>query len=827
MTKRFLLLTIFTFAVFLNTTNCFAQERATMNLELRNYVNENPSSTEQLQLLVQGNENEIQTAVKNAGGNFKYSVRDISSIMIPANKVMQLASYPGIKRIEGRHGIGNTMDDQSDVNADISPVKLGQSPLPQGYDGSGVVIGIIDDGIDITHPDFKDASGNTRIKYLWSQTDISGGTTPSYGYGQEWDAAAINAGASYIPTTAYFGHGSIVSGIACGDPVIQHQYEGVAPKADIIFVAVDMGANFLNNMVDATEYIYTKAALLGKPCVINASVGTYGGSHDGLDLPAQAINNLITQSNGRSFVAAAGNAGDRFLHLQYPAEPDSAFTWFRYEPSIGKVYYELWAYKSQFDNLQFALGADLTSPYTYLGRTNYYNILSDFSFSGGFAQLDDTLKTWAGGFIGTVTIQSEIIDTTYHLGISINTTNTGYFYRLISKGSGQFDIWSIPAFTGTSNTVKTVSLPPVSQYPEVARYRGPVQSQTIVSSFQCSDNVITVANFFNRNTWTDVNGTTQSTTDTVGARGLTSSMGPTRDGRIKPDISAPGNYTFGAGLLSLMPSFIANSAYKVGVGGQHILDGGTSMASPVVAGIVALYLERYPTANWKTIKDSLLSTAITDNFTTALVPNIKWGYGKVDAFRFLKSADIISCGPCPKPTNLSVTNITNHSVKLLWNTQPTSAGYIAYIRVVGSPTWMPKVIGANYGHKVVSNLLPNTNYEWRVRSVCSNSPLCAGFVTATQTFSTALKLEDQIEEISQPDISLSPNPANNEFNISLSEFDASTSIEIYNSIGQKIFDSPVTDSDFTINCSNWSQGVHYCLLKNGKTILAVRKFVKL
>lgn len=65
-----------------------------MNLELRNYVNENPSSTEQLQLLVQGNENEIQTAVKNAGGNFKYSVRDISSIMIPANKVMQLASYP-------------------------------------------------------------------------------------------------------------------------------------------------------------------------------------------------------------------------------------------------------------------------------------------------------------------------------------------------------------------------------------------------------------------------------------------------------------------------------------------------------------------------------------------------------------------------------------------------------------------------------------------------------------------------------------------------------------------------------------------------------------
>ena len=823
MVKKTILFTsfIFHFSLFIS-----AQERATINLSLRNYINENATSTEQLQLLVQGNEIAIQSSVKNLGGNFKYSVRDISAITLSVNKIFQLSEIEGVKRIEGRHGIGNTLDDHTDIHAHITPVKLGQSPLPQGYDGSGVIIGIIDSEIDITHPDFIDASGNTRIKYLWSQLDVSGGTTPSYGYGQEWDAAAIDSGANYIPTTAYFGHGSIVTGIACGNPITQHQYEGVAPKADVIFVAVDMGANFLNSMVDATEYIYTKATLLGKPCVINASVGTYNGSHDGFDLPAQAINNLITQSTGRSFVAAAGNAGAILMHLNYPAETDSAFTWFKYQASLGSVYYEMWANKSQLDNLQFALGADLTNPYTYLGRTNYYNIISNFSFSGGYAQLEDTLKTWAGTTIGTITIQAEMIDTVYHLAFNIKTSNTSYNFRLITKGSGHFDIWSHPSYTGTSNMLK-VNLPSAAQFPDIARYRLPTNSQTIVSSFQCSNNVVTVANFNNRNTWVDVNSNPQTTTDTVGARALTSSIGPTRNGIMKPDISASGNNTFGAGLLLLMPTFISNNPQKVGVGGQHILDGGTSMSSPVVAGIISLYLQRYPTTNWKTIKDSLLSTAVTDNFTSTNIPNTKWGFGKVDAFRFLKSSDVIVCAPCPKPTSLYVSNITNHSAKLNWNTQATSTGYLAYIRAVGTSNWTTKVIGSNNGFKVVNNLLPNTNYEWRVRSVCSTTPLCAGYVTTAQTFATSFRLENQNEEIINSDFILSPNPSSREFNITISEFDLNSRIEIFNSIGQNIFIDPIRYTDFIIDCSNWPQGLYYCLLRNGKTILAVRKFVKL
>lgn len=827
--------------------NSKAQESASMNLELRNYILSNPNNTEQLHVLVQGNNASVSSAIENVGGTIKFFTRDIASVNIEADKIFQLSNQPGIIRIEGRHGTGVVLDDQTDINTNVTPVKQGQSPLPQAYNGSGVVVGIIDDGIDITHPDFKDASGNTRIKYLWSQIDATGGSTPSYGYGQEWDSAAIDAGPSYAETSSYFGHGSIVSGIAAGNPPVLHQYEGVAPQSDLVVVAVDMGSNFLNNMVDATEYIYQKAQLLGKPCVINASVGTYGGSHDGLDLPAIAINNLITAHNGQSFVAAAGNAGDKLLHLQYPVEIDSAFTWFKYEPSISQVYYELWAYKSQFDNVQFALGADMTSPYTYLGRTNYYNILNDFTFTAGFAQLDDTLKTWNGIVIGTVTVQAETLDTTYHLAISIHTLNTAYFYRLSTKGVGQFDIWSNPAFTGTSNMVKPVNLPPVATFPDVARYRGPNQAQTIVSSFQCSDKVITVANFVNRNTWVDVNSTTQTTTDTVGARGLTSSIGPTRDGKIKPDISAPGNNTFGAGLLSLMPTFISSNPQKVSIDSLHILDGGTSMASPVVAGIIALYLQRYPTLDWLAIKNAVIASAVTDSFTTANVPNMKWGFGKIDAFKIM---DTVITNGCQATNHSYGSFICQGDVYDFNGATLTTAGvyHDTLINAAGCDSIITFNLSVHSVNTTVTQsndsltALTSGNIQWldcNTQQLISgatqnifvpivtgnyaaiiNEQGCSDTTICYQVFTGINSIENNFQ------FSIYPNPVSSELTIYNPLFAGST-ISITDVTGREIFQSNRNTSSQIINLKSLSPGIYSCLMKDGQTILAVRKFVKI
>ncbi len=111
-----------------------------------------------------------------------------------------------------------------------------------------------------------------------------------------------------------------------------------------------------------------------------------------------------------------------------------------------------------------------------------------------------------------------------------------------------------------------------------------------------------------------------------------SSRGPTRDGRIKPDICAPGHHIISTGVLSLLPGLIANTPYKVDVDSFHITGGGTSASAPVVAGIAALYLQQNPGADWQDVEQAIYSCAQQDMYTWGPYPNNAWGYGKAVAF---------------------------------------------------------------------------------------------------------------------------------------------------------------------------------------------------
>jgi subtilisin family serine protease len=234
-------------------------------------------------------------------------------------------------------------------------------------------------------------------------------------------------------------------------------------------------------------------------------------------------------------------------------------------------------------------------------------------------------------------------DSTYQIVVSIVPDSTTYVWRFTTKGSGYFDCWSHPTYTGTSNIIKTVNLPSVSVYPDVARYRAPDYLQNIVSSFQCSDHVLTVANYVNRSSFVNYSGDSTVYADTAGARVLTSSVGPTRDGRIKPDIAAPGGNTIAPGQISTLAQLIVNQPNKVAEGGMHNVNGGTSMASPVVGGIVALYLQKNPSASWYQVKGAIEMSAIQDAFTGSMLPDTKWGFGKIDAFGMLTTNIVYGC----------------------------------------------------------------------------------------------------------------------------------------------------------------------------------------
>src|ERR1041385_2263353 len=191
-----------------------------MNFSLNKKL-QNPSRMqEEIGVFIKGDVEKIKAETQALGGVFKYSAGDIVAVRMPLGAVPQLATKDYVSRIECNDMRLQELCDTMAVNNNVWPVHSGFAPLTQPYDGTGVVMGIIDEGIDLTHQDFMDINGNTRIKFLWDQkiNNDPGGITPlPYGYVTEWNSVAINNGSASAHQDGPYGHGSIVSGIATGN----------------------------------------------------------------------------------------------------------------------------------------------------------------------------------------------------------------------------------------------------------------------------------------------------------------------------------------------------------------------------------------------------------------------------------------------------------------------------------------------------------------------------------------------------------------------------------------------------------------------------------
>ena len=192
----------------------------------------------------------------------------------------------------------------------------------------------------------------------------------------------------------------------------------------------------------------------------------------------------------------------------------------------------------------------------------------------------------------------------------------------MTKGTGQWDMWSgITPNWNLNNFVENI--PDAATMPKIVDYLMPDALKTIVSSWNCSEKVVTVGNVRNRAGHIDYNGNqyTPGAADfkEVGNLSKNSSKGPTRTGLMKPDITAGGDVA-----LSSAPMIMVNNpggyAASLDSGGWHIRNGGTSMASPIVAGAAALFLERCPNGTYQGFKNLVTSTAFTDQWT-GTVPN--------------------------------------------------------------------------------------------------------------------------------------------------------------------------------------------------------------
>ena len=604
------------FFTWLFSFSCLAQQ-VRMNTALLKALHSNYERV--YPVLVQGNVALVKEFVMAHNGFFKYNSGTISSVCLSGIAIQQLAVNPNIKRIEYYTNKVRPLDDTSLIKNNVVKIQKGVAPLPQAYDGKGVIFGLIDTGMDFTHPDFKDSTGKSRIKWLWDQTKATAANTPQpYNYGQEWNNQQIDSGLCTHQDFYAFGHGTRVAGIAAGNGY-NPLYKGTAPKADIMCVAIDFNSNG-PVILDAMHYLVDKATAANEPFVINVSLGDYYGSHDGQDLQALAIDSMIANIPGRCLVAAAGNGGNIPFHLKYTVNTDTNFTFMR--TTANQFTYGLFADTTNFKNVRYTLGVYDSTHYQYKGNIGFRDITSCLNTIAS-----DTIK-YNGNRIGVVQTAASVYGKTYELDFNFIPDSLGYFWTLETTGSGFFDAWDF-------EYVPTNQIPSgLLSIPRMTYYKAPDILQTICTSYQCSDEVITVANYNERRSFVTLGGVTAPLIGPFDTLSLSSSAGPTRDGRIKPEISATGDNVMATGNLYLSHWDAINypGSNIISQDTMYMLFDGTSAASPSVAGVALLYLQKNPTATNRDVKKAIINCPKQDYFTGNNLPNNSWGYGKLDGY---------------------------------------------------------------------------------------------------------------------------------------------------------------------------------------------------
>ncbi|MCP4439119.1 MAG: S8 family serine peptidase [Aureispira sp.] len=617
--------------------------------------------------LVKGDISSIQSVLEQNDGIYKYHEGNIAAVSINLATVKKLIEHPSVERVESQRTPMQSLfyeDSIMHTNNNLGPAHNGEGGLPRGFQGEGVLVGIIDDGFEWRHPDFLNADNSTRIMHLWDQESTNPNyLDPYYGYGAIFDSATINAGyCTHNPGM----HGTHVMGTAVGNGRAANKLVGVAPKSDILCVNILSGTNFLSAFVDGVRFMFDKATQLGKPCAINSSVGTYTGSHDGRDLYSQIIDSMLLAAPGRALVQAAGNAREVNIHLGVELNGDSSKTWFKNDPYRNITHFLLYSDTSDFNNIDFSFQLIHQNTYLTQGQSQVYNILQDFTFTNTVDTIEEVLF-----MLGTTPITLTIYAAKYNGLYEIYCkapSIANYYWQFKSKGVGKFDAWCDPLKLGTSQVV---------QNGNGADYQSADNIQTIVGYWTCSDNVLTVSSYQNREyIYNYLGDTLDISTGTHPLYGIShfSSLGPTRDVRQKPDITAPGGQVLSAVPLADL-AYIKTSvdAKHLDKAGWHRSSRGTSMAAPMVAGAAALYFECNPQATVTEVKNALTSSARIDNYVFQQVfalPNIHWGYGKLDVYELLKGCLVYGCTDSTAINYNSSANVMDSSCVYLVTSVP-------------------------------------------------------------------------------------------------------------------------------------------------------------
>lgn len=546
-----------------------------------------------------------------------------ATVRLTLDALQRLAKQQGVEYIQITSG-ATQMLNLARQEAGTDQIHKG-TDLPQAYTGEGVVVGVVDAGFDYMHAAFRrPADGALRIKRVWEQgaTTLDGASAPAkYGYGIELNTPELIEKAQGDSDSN--SHGTHVAAIAAGsDAYKDGAYVGNAPDADIVLVALNLNASTNADISNAVQYIFDYADEVGKPCVVNLSLGNQDGPHDGtstFDTMTDAM-----QGPGRLIVGAAGNHRTDAFHIDHTfatadAAPLRTFVKYKVAPSnsVSGGTIEIWGEK----------GVDFTVDIAAYSTFNKKDARSTTVYPAeGVTDVD-----FGKYATGTWKVASEVspLNGKPHVVLTSALTSIRNNYAIAltvtPKTAGRVNIWSDNTYLALeSRDIEGFSAPDAA-------------SSTLCEIGGTGKRILTVGSYTTRNEYTTNGGQQATLQETVGDLSSFSSYGPTVDGRMKPNITAPGCFIISAVSNNDASGNLMYAEYNENFGryNQYGYMQGTSMASPFVAGIVATWLQAYPQLTPEQLHEIVQNTARKDNFT-ATAPDSNWGYGKINALDGLR-----------------------------------------------------------------------------------------------------------------------------------------------------------------------------------------------
>lgn len=563
--------------------------------------------------------------LEKLGVKVNLNLGDILTAQIPANAIEKVAALPSVRYIQLAATPQQQLDKARQATG-VDRIHQGEQ-LPQAYMGKDVVVGIIDAGFDYKHPAFYSADGKTlRIKRVWEQGNTKGQQPEKFSYGAEYTTPEAIEGAQY--DINYNSHGTHVAAIAAGG-YRGNDWYGVAGEADIVLVSKgDVTPNNVN-ISDAIDYIYSYAESVGKPCVINMSLGMEIGPHDGTSIFDQVSDRL--QGAGKLLVGSAGNYKKMPLHVskQFTGADDSPLQTmidFKTKPSATNIGGEvdIWGEAGMQYDIQVVL-------YNYTrDEVVCASEVMDASNAEGGTQTFEITKNGTGKVHLTTEINPFNHKPHTYITLEVSSLRSRNALGLIitPKKAGEVHVWTDNVYVNLTDN-------------DCEGWTKGNGDYTLVEIGGTGKKILSVGAYTTRNTYKKLGSTVEENIgEKEGDISSFSSTGPATDGRMKPEITAPGAYIISAlnshdGNLSSIPlaGGIENTNYCYG----YML--GTSMAAPFVAGTVATWLQANPQLTPEDLRTILKQTAVKDEFTGSELPANGgiWGYGKLNAYEGLKT----------------------------------------------------------------------------------------------------------------------------------------------------------------------------------------------